>query len=87
MGKITIPEPFFKNLDVYSSDDLLLGTIFTETQFYEIRCQIKEQKLGSGYYFLCDGNKINMDEFGRINRNDVKHVPFKYESYLDRLLS
>ena len=86
MEKLIIPDPFFATLNIYSPNDELLGTIFTETQYYEIRCQIKEKQLGGGYYFIHDGNKVKFDKHGRIERKDVDKVPFRYESYLDILL-
>lgn len=87
MKKLIIPQPFFKNVEIYSPDDILLGTIFMETQFYDIRCQIKENNLGNGYYFLVDNKKILIDEYGRIERGSSKYVPFKYDDYLNRLLT
>lgn len=86
MEKLIIPDPFFATLNIYSPSDELLGTIFTETQYYEIRCQIKEKQLGDGYYFIHNDNKVLLDKRGRIRREDVEKVPFRYESYLDRLL-
>ena len=73
-------------MEIYSPDNVLLGTIFTETQYYEIRCQIKEDVLGYGYYFMVDGNRIMIDKYGRIKREEKQFVPFKYEQYLDILL-
>ena len=87
MEALIIPDPFFAVLNIYSPSDELLGTIFTETQFYEIRCQIKEKQLGGGYYFIYNGNKILLDRHGRLSRADIAKVPFRYESYLDRLMA
>lgn len=85
-NELEIPEPIFATIQIFSSDDTLLGNIFTETQFYDIRCQIKEKNLGAGYYFKYKNNKLRMNEYGQINRDDKKYDPFKYESYLNRLM-
>lgn len=87
MNKLEIPDPQFFTVSLYSPDDVLIGTIFTETQFYEIRCQILEKKLGYGYYFIYNNEKMTMDEFGRIKGDEIKNNPFKYDSYLNRLMS
>lgn len=85
--RLIIPLAEFYTVYVYSPKDELIGTIDTETQFYEIRCQIKEKNLGSGYYFMYNDNKILMNEHGQIQREHREFVPFKYEQYLNRLMS
>ena len=85
--RLVIPLSEFHTVYVYSPTNELLGTIDTETQFYEIRCQIKEKNLGSGYYFIYNDNKILMNEYGQIQREHREFVPFKYEEYLNRLMS
>lgn len=85
--KLIIPEPELHICYLYSPNDEYIGSIDSETQFYEIRCQIKEKGLGSGYYFIYNDNKILMDEYGRILREHRQFVPFNYEQYLNRLMN
>lgn len=85
--KLVIPISKKYTVHIYSPTDELIGTIDTESQFYEIRCQIKEKNLGSGYYFIYNDNKILMNEYGQIQREHREFVPFKYEQYLNRLMS
>jgi len=86
MERIIIPKPNIHPLTLYNPKGKLLGTIFLESQFYEIRCQILEKRLGDGYYFMNEKHKIPIDKYGRILRETRKYIPFKYEEYLDRLL-
>lgn len=72
---------------VFDNKDNFLFNVTTLNQMYDVRCQIAEDVKEYGYYFMHNGNKIILDEYGRIERNSRKFIPFtEYEDYLDRLM-
>jgi len=50
-------------VDLYSPDSEFLGTI-NEYEFYDVRVQIKKQKL-DGYYVVFQEEKVKIDKNGK----------------------
>jgi hypothetical protein len=74
-------------IEVFDNNDEYCFCVNSLDQMYDVRVQIKEEIREKGYYFKYENNKILIDENGRINRDDIKNIPFtRYEQYLDRLL-
>lgn len=53
-------------VEFYDPNDNLIGTV-NEYEFNDVRIQICKEK-AKGYYFMFDGNRMDIDENGRCDR-------------------